>query len=96
MNNKDPTGSDAVSGEPESIPRKEAVSISRVRNAVILPDGTKKEPLGSGVITGILGVGGMANVYEIWNAQLEVSRAVKLLHPNYTEETRQRFQTEIK
>lgn len=52
--------------------------------------------MGSGVITGILGVGGMANVYEIWNAQLEVGRAVKLLHPNYTEDTRQRFQTEIK
>lgn len=75
---------------------KEILSISKMRNAVILPDGTKKEPLGSGVITGILGVGGMANVYEIWNNQLEVSRAVKLLHPNYTEETRQRFQTEIK
>lgn len=67
-----------------------------LRNAVILPDGTKEEPMGSGVITGILGVGGMANVYEIWNAQLEVGRAVKLLHPNYTEDTRQRFQTEIK
>ena len=70
--------------------------VTRVRNAVILPDGTKKEPLGSGIITGLLGVGGMANVYEIWNSQLEISRAVKLLHPNYTEETLQRFQTEIK
>ncbi len=76
--------------------KNENPSISRVRNAVILPDGTKKEPLGSGVITGLLGIGGMANVYEIWNGQLEVARAVKLLHPNYTEETRQRFQTEIK
>ena len=71
-------------------------SIKRMRNAVILPDGTKREPMGSGVITGLLGVGGMANVYEIWNPQLEVNRAVKLLHPNYTEDTKQRFQTEIK
>ncbi len=70
--------------------------VTRIRNAVILPDGTKKEPLGSGTITGILGVGGMANVYEIWNGQLELSRAVKLLHPNYTEEALHRFQTEIK
>lgn len=67
-----------------------------VRNAVVLPNGREREPLGSGVIVGVLGAGGMANVYEIWNNELEVSRAVKLLHPNYTEETKQRFQTEIK
>ena len=78
-------------------PKKhKAPSSIRIRNAVILPDGSKREPLGSGVITGILGIGGMANVYEIWNSQLEIARAVKLLHPNYTEETKQRFQTEIK
>ena len=67
-----------------------------VRNAVVLPTGKDRDALGSGVITGVLGSGGMANVYEIWNNDLEVSRAVKLLHPNYTEETKQRFQTEIK
>ncbi len=38
----------------------------------------------------------MASVYEIWNSQLEVHRAVKLLHPNCNIETRERFQTEIK
>jgi serine/threonine protein kinase len=38
----------------------------------------------------------MACVYEIWNPQLEVHRAVKLLHPNCNTETRERFQTEIK
>ena len=73
-----------------------ALSYKRIRNAVILPDATKPEPLGSGVITALLGTGGMANVYEIWNSQLEISRAVKLLHPNYTLESKQRFETEIK
>lgn len=68
----------------------------RIRNAVILPDGTKPIPMGSGMISGLLGTGGMANVYEIWNAQLEDNRAVKLLHPNYTPEQKQRFQTEMK
>lgn len=68
----------------------------RTRNAVVLPDGTKPVPMGSGKISGLLGTGGMANVYEIWNSQLEVARAVKLLHPNYTEDQKQRFQTEIK
>lgn len=85
-----------MSPEDKRISIQDQSSIKRVRNAVILPDGTKKEPMGSGVITGLLGVGGMANVYEIWNSQLEVARAVKLLHPNYTEDTKQRFQTEIK
>ncbi|HEX2957359.1 MAG TPA: serine/threonine-protein kinase [Chitinispirillaceae bacterium] len=53
-------------------------------------------PLGSGTITRILGSGGMASVYEIWNQQLEVYHAVKLMHPNYSIEALQRFQTEIK
>ncbi len=95
MANNKPGDNDTTSDNTLSTTPKPA-SVLRLRNAVILPDGTKKEPLGSGVITGILGVGGMATVYEIWNSQLEVARAVKLLHPNYTEETRQRFQTEIK
>lgn len=77
-------------------PVLEVSSQKRVRNRIILPDGSQNEPLGSGIITGVLGVGGMANVYEIWNSKLELSRAVKLLHPNCTEETIQRFDTEIK
>lgn len=53
-------------------------------------------PLGSGTITSILGKGGMANVYEIWNPVLEMSRAVKLIHPTSTDIERERFDTEIK
>jgi len=52
--------------------------------------------LGSGIVTGILGEGGMAVVYEIWNEKLGLKRAVKLLRPNYTTENRNRFDTEIK
>jgi serine/threonine protein kinase len=76
--------------------QKERSGPSQFRHAVILPDGSKPVPLGSGAITSLLGEGGMANVYEIWNAQLEINRAVKLLHPNCSEESKQRFQTEIK
>ncbi len=79
-----------------STPSNLDLTIKRLHNTVILPDGTKNEPMGSGFITGILGTGGMANVYEIWNPQLEISRAVKLLQPNYTPEAKQRFETEIK
>lgn len=79
-----------------STPSNPDLTIKRLHNTVILPDGTKNEPMGSGFITGILGTGGMANVYEIWNTQLEINRAVKLLQPNYTPEAKQRFETEIK
>ena len=71
-------------------------TMKKVPHVVILPDGTKSLPLGSGTINSILGIGGMSNVYEIWNPHLEVKRAVKLLHPNYTLDSKQRFETEIK
>ncbi len=73
-----------------------AFTLKKVPHVVILPDGTKPLPLGSGTITSILGIGGMSNVYEIWNSHLEVKRAVKLLHPNYSLDSKQRFETEIK
>ncbi len=63
---------------------------------IATPSGKEKIPLGSGVITGILGQGGMASVYEIWNPHLEMHRAVKLVHPNCSEDTLNRFDTEIK
>jgi serine/threonine protein kinase len=71
-------------------------SFKRVPHVMILPDGSKPDSLGSGTITSLLGVGGMSNVYEIWNSHLEMKRAVKLLHPNYSQESKQRFETEIK
>lgn len=63
---------------------------------VPLPDGNEKIPLGSGVITRLLGHGGQAAVYEIWNPQLEMYRAVKIINPGSTDIVHQRFQTEIK
>ncbi len=63
---------------------------------VVLPDGTKPVKMGSGVVTGILGEGGMAIVYEIWNEKLGVKRAVKLLRPNSTQENKDRFEKEMK
>jgi hypothetical protein len=38
----------------------------------------------------------MAMIYEIWNPTLEVKRAVKLLRPDHTEDSAQRFETEMK
>ncbi|HUI92850.1 MAG TPA: serine/threonine-protein kinase [Chitinivibrionales bacterium] len=63
---------------------------------VSLPDGKKPIKLGSGVISSLISAGGMAIVYEIWNPVLEVKRAVKLLKPDHTRESEDRFRTEMK
>jgi serine/threonine-protein kinase len=72
------------------------VTLSNESPPIALPDGKKQIPLGSGVTTRLLGQGGMAAVYEIWNSQLEMFRAVKLINPGSSDSVRQRFQTEIK
>jgi serine/threonine protein kinase len=61
-----------------------------------MPDGTEPLALGSGTIVCLLGSGGAANVYKIWNQQLETYRAVKLLRPDLSQQWRKRFQTEMK
>jgi serine/threonine protein kinase len=63
---------------------------------VVLPDGSKPIPIGSGTVSAVLGEGGAAIVYEIWNEQLGVKRAVKVLKPNALNESFGRFQTEIR
>ncbi len=40
--------------------------------------------------------GGIASVFKVFHEELEVVRAIKLLKPGYTEETRERFTTEAK
>ncbi len=63
---------------------------------ISLPDGRKPIQLGSGTISSLISAGGMAIVYEIWNPELEVKRAVKLLKPDHTLESEDRFHTEMK
>jgi serine/threonine protein kinase len=67
-----------------------------VPSADSLPTGDEPLPLGSGTIVGLLGAGGMARVYKIWNEQLEVFRAVKILIPTQQGDLRNRFETEAK
>jgi len=62
----------------------------------VLPDGTQPVPIGSGVISKILGEGGAAVLYEIRNSQLSFQRAVKLLKPNQTKESFNRFLKEFR
>jgi serine/threonine protein kinase len=61
----------------------------------MLPTGNEPIPLGSGTIVNLLGSGGMARVYKIWNEKLEVFRAVKILIPGQSD-LKNRFDTEAK
>jgi serine/threonine protein kinase len=61
-----------------------------------LPTGNEPIPLGSGTVVGLLGSGGMARVYKIWNEKLEVFRAVKILIPTQQGDLKNRFETEAK
>jgi serine/threonine protein kinase len=61
-----------------------------------LPDGKSPIPLGSGIVKGLIGQGGSAVVYKIWNEQLGIYRAVKLLRPTASTDSRERFGREIK
>jgi serine/threonine protein kinase len=61
-----------------------------------LPDGKEEISLGSGVIKGIIGSGGMARVYKIWNQKLEIYRAVKILKTIRNKSLQDRFETEVK
>ncbi len=71
-------------------------SQTKLPGTISLPDGTQPVQLGSGTITSLISSGGMALVYEIWNSELEVKRAVKLLHPDHSRESEERFYTEMK
>ncbi|MBD3422139.1 MAG: protein kinase [Chitinivibrionales bacterium] len=62
----------------------------------MLPSGDEPIEIGSGKIAGVLGAGGMAKVYKIWNERLEVFRAVKILMPSQQSDLMNRFETEAK
>ncbi|HEX7509677.1 MAG TPA: protein kinase, partial [Chitinivibrionales bacterium] len=62
---------------------------------------TKEESARFGALCGgrivkLLGSGGMADVYLVWNPRLEVYRAVKVMQPGRPEAFRERFETEIR
>jgi serine/threonine protein kinase len=63
---------------------------------ITLPDGKEPVQLGSGLISGILGEGGSSILYEIHNVPLGFQRAVKLLKPNHTRESFERFFKEFR
>lgn len=59
----------------------------------IIQQGTR---LGSGRVVDLIGQGGMTRVYRIWNEELEMYRAVKLVNQVFSGDTSERFRTEAK
>jgi serine/threonine protein kinase len=82
--------------EPKIIVQSKQALLNQLPGVVVLPDAKKPIAMGSGIITSLISSGGMAIIYEIWNQELEVKRAIKLLHPDHSKESESRFQTEIK
>jgi serine/threonine protein kinase len=74
----------------------ETVSLSSLGPNSVLPNQEEPKTIGSGIVTSILGKGGAAVIYEIWNPKLEIHRAVKLWRPTLIEKNIQRFETEMK
>lgn len=65
----------------------------------MIPTGGKHpSALGGGryEVRGVLGAGGMATVYRVWDRRLKVERAIKVLHPAMVDKQsiRRRFETE--
>ncbi len=54
------------------------------------------QTIGGSRIVKVLGSGGMADVYLVWNPRMEVYRAVKVLKPDQPEAFQKRFETEIR
>ncbi|MGD9200565.1 MAG: protein kinase [Chitinispirillia bacterium] len=65
-------------------------------NDLLLPSGNKPIRIGSNIIVELLGTGGMAKVYKVWNEKLEIYRAIKILHPSNQKIFLKGFETEAK
>ncbi len=63
---------------------------------LMVPIIQKGTPLGSGTVVDMIGQGGMTKVYRIWNEELEMHRAVKLVNQVFSGDTSDRFRTEAK
>ena len=66
------------------------------RASDFMPPPAINERIGNLRIIEPIASGGMAFVYKVMHEELEVVRAIKLLKPGFTEETRQRLLTEAK
>ncbi|MFP4418729.1 MAG: CHASE2 domain-containing serine/threonine-protein kinase, partial [Chitinispirillaceae bacterium] len=69
-----------------------AEGLSEQANEVI----AQFQNLAGGRIIKLLGGGGMADVYLVWNARMDVYRAIKVIKPGQSSQLLERFETEIR
>jgi serine/threonine protein kinase len=65
-------------------------------NEQILQLPREGERVGAGIILSLINTGGSAAVYKTWIEDLELHRAVKVMHPDADAETRERMKTEAR
>ncbi|MBN1602736.1 MAG: serine/threonine protein kinase [Chitinispirillaceae bacterium] len=71
-------------------------TISDLSLADLKPKCVPGEKIGSGSVVELIGEGGMARVFKIWNEDLEMPRAVKIMLPSEKKEVADRFVTEAR
>lgn len=83
--------------QPPASPIKEADEFSVVTDSQpIIPLIKEGVKLGSGTVVEQIGQGGMTKVYKIWNEELEMFRAIKLMNHSINQDAFERFKTEAK
>jgi serine/threonine protein kinase len=88
MNTSQPTP-----GRPTD-PLQEGDEASLLRHQIHMPE--TGERVGQNRILELVAEGGMANVYKVWQEDLEIVRAIKILKPGFDEESKKRLATEAK
>lgn len=81
-----------LSHKKNAAKRKKVITSPAVSESEIV----EFQKLCNGKIVNVLGSGGMADVYLVWNPRLEVYRAVKVLKPDLAKSYADRFETEIR
>jgi serine/threonine protein kinase len=77
-------------------PQKLKISPEAVVNPYVQQTPNIGDKIGYNKILVLIGEGAMANIYKVWNEELEVTRAIKILKKGFTQEIKERFLTEAK
>ena len=90
-----PPQPETLSGTLVEVKREDIAAQPRPQPMVENLDSIPRD-LAGGTIIRLLGTGGMADVYLVWNGRLETYRAVKVLKPERSDNFLKRFETEIR
>jgi serine/threonine-protein kinase len=78
------------------MPVRDAADVQGKDTALSPEQASTFQQLCGGRILKLLGSGGMADVYLVWNPRLEIYRAIKVIKPGQPSNLLERFETEIR